>query len=84
MATRAARDEVRGAILGWVQSASSLATIIGTAFAGALFDAHPRLPFYTSLLIFALMLAPTFYLMRWSQRQGVVAKPKHPAISTSS
>ena len=84
MATRATRDEVRGAILGWVQSASSLATIIGTAFAGALFDAHPRLPFYTSLLIFALMLAPTFYLMRWSQRQGVVAKPKRPAISISS
>ena len=70
MATRAARDEVRGAILGWVQSAGSLATIFGTAFAGALFaDAHPRLPYYVSAIIFAAMLPPCFYLMRWSGRQ---------------
>ena len=70
MATRAARDEVRGAILGWVQSASSLATIFGTAFAGSLFDTHPRLPFYASLMIFLFMLPPSFYLMRWSNLQS--------------
>ncbi|MCY3936368.1 MAG: MFS transporter [Chloroflexi bacterium] len=79
MATRSERDEVRGAILGWVQSAGSLATIFGTAFAGALFDAHPRLPFYVSAVIFAAMLAPSYYLMRWSDRQerkvGLRARP---------
>ena len=69
LATRAARDEVRGAILGWVQSAGSLATIIGTAFAGALFDAHARLPFYASGLIFVILLPLCFYLMRWSGRR---------------
>lgn len=74
MATRAARDEVRGAILGWVQSAGSLATIFGTAFAGALFDAHPRLPYYVSAVIFAAMLPPCFYLMRWSGRREKAAE----------
>ena len=82
MATRAARDEVRGAILGWVQSAGSLATILGTAFAGALFDAHPRLPYYVSAIIFAAMLPPCYYLMRWSGRQEQAAElTPQPATS---
>jgi MFS transporter, DHA1 family, tetracycline resistance protein len=70
LTTYTVSDEIRGGVLGWYQSSVSLATIVGTAVSGALFELSPRVPYFTAAVLFALMLIPALYLVRWSQRQA--------------
>ena len=64
-------DNERGTTLGVVQSAGSLARILGPLFAGAFFDQHPAWPYLTCAL---LALATGW--MAWNRLVGRVEYPK--------
>ncbi len=69
LATSAVADSQRGGALGLYQSAFSLAIIFGGAIAGVLFAMQPSLPYWIGGGILLVMLIPSFFLMRWAQRQ---------------
>ncbi|MBN9692618.1 MAG: MFS transporter [Verrucomicrobia bacterium] len=64
-------DHERGTTLGVVQSAGSLARILGPLFAGAFFDQHPAWPYLTCSL---LALATGW--LAWNRLVGRVEYPK--------
>jgi MFS family permease len=74
LTTNTVSDSQRGAALGLYQSAFSLAIIFGGAIAGVLFARQPALPFWIGGSILIVMLIPSFFLMRWAQRQEVKRK----------
>jgi len=76
LATSAVADSQRGGALGLYQSAFSLAIIFGGAIAGVLFAMQPSLPYWIGGGILLVMLIPSFFLMRWAQRQEDKRKNK--------
>jgi DHA1 family tetracycline resistance protein-like MFS transporter len=58
LATQTVGDEMRGGVLGFYQSAVSLATIISTAIAGVIFAVAPTVPFWLGALLSLLALIP--------------------------
>lgn len=73
MSTRTVGDELRGGVLGLVQSTISLSTIISTAVAGILFDINPTGPFEAGVGLTVIALIPALLLSRIipSQRNAV-------------
>jgi MFS family permease len=61
----------QGANLGIAQSAGSLSRIVGPLFAGALFDAHPAMPYYICGVI-AMFAGGVGWF--WLQKEPVMAK----------
>jgi DHA1 family tetracycline resistance protein-like MFS transporter len=73
LVTRTVPESQRGEVLGIYQSATSLSLIVGSALAGILFEIQPIMPYITGAALFAVMLIPSFFLMRWAQaRQSLV------------
>ena len=58
----------------------TLAIIIGTAIAGSLFAIAPIVPYISGGTVFAIMLIPAFFLMRWAKRQEVKRKNAMPLV----
>jgi DHA1 family tetracycline resistance protein-like MFS transporter len=82
LVTNTVSDNQRGAVMGWFQSAMTLAIIIGTAVAGSLFEIAPIVPYILGGIIFALMLIPAFFLMKWARREEDKRKNDMPAVVT--
>lgn len=76
LTTRTVEEEVRGGVLGLFQSAASLATIIGSAFAGLLFAITPTLPYWLAGILFLVMTLPALVILnqaRARQQEAVAA-----------
>jgi MFS family permease len=69
LVTNTVPDNQRGGVMGLFQSSMSLSIIIGTAVAGSLFEIAPIVPYVTGGFIFAIMLIPAFFLMRWTRSE---------------
>jgi MFS transporter, DHA1 family, tetracycline resistance protein len=69
LSTNTVPDNQRGEVLGLYQSAVSLSIIAGSAISGVLFGIAPIVPYVLGGIIFALMLIPAFFLMKWTRRQ---------------
>jgi MFS transporter, DHA1 family, tetracycline resistance protein len=80
--TNTVADDQRGAVIGWFQSSMTLAIIIGTAVAGSLFEIAPIVPYTTGGVIFAVMVIPAIFLMRWARREEVRRTNEIPAALT--
>lgn len=59
----------RGSVMGLYQSAVSLSIIVGSAIAGVLFEFDPITPYVLGGVLFAIMVIPSYYLMRWNRKQ---------------
>lgn len=59
----------RGSVMGLYQSAVSLSIIVGSAIAGVLFELDPITPYVLGGVLFAVMVIPSYYLMRWNRKQ---------------
>lgn len=57
----------RGSVMGLYQSAVSLSIIVGSAIAGVLFEFNPITPYILGGILFAIMVIPSYYLMRWNR-----------------
>lgn len=66
LSTRTVADNLRGGVLGWYQSATSLGIIFSTALAGTLFAIAPRLPYWTGGMLFFVMTLPVLVVVRWA------------------
>lgn len=80
LVTNTVPDNQRGAVIGLFQSSMTLAIIIGTAIAGSLFAIAPIVPYITGGTVFAIMLIPAFFLMRWARREEEKRKNVMPVI----
>ena len=69
LVTNTVGDNLRGGVLGLFQSAASLSIIFSTAMGGTLFAIEPVFPFVLALALMLILLAPSVYLMRWSNQQ---------------
>lgn len=76
LVTTTAADNQRGAVLGLYQSSISLSIIVGSAIAGSLFAIDPFTPYVLGGGVFVVMLVPSFFLMRWAQRQETAVPPQ--------
>lgn len=65
LATRTVREEVRGGVLGWVQSSTSLGVIFGSLISGTLFALDTHVPYMVGGTILLLLTIPAFFLVRW-------------------
>ena len=78
--TRTVPKNQRGAVMGLYQSAFSLAIIVGSAIAGFMFEVDPILPYVFGGVLFAIMIVPAYYLMKWNRSQkradDVMLEPK--------
>jgi MFS family permease len=70
MVTNTVGDHLRGGVLGLFQSAASLSIIFSTALGGSLFAIEPVFPYVLALTLMLILLMPSVYLMRWSNRQA--------------
>ncbi len=59
----------RGGVMGLYQSSISLSIIIGSAIAGVLFEIAPITPYVLGGVLFAIMIIPSYYLMKWYRKQ---------------
>lgn len=59
----------RGGVMGLYQSSISLSIIIGSAIAGVLFEIAPITPYVLGGVLFAIMVIPSYYLMKWYRKQ---------------
>lgn len=66
LATRTVEDSVRGGVLGIYQSSISLATIVSTAVAGAIFALDPAYPYWIAAGLSLIVLIPAYALLRLS------------------
>lgn len=71
--TKVVPDELRGGVLGWYQSALSLATIGSTALGGVLFELHPTTPYWFGGLMAAIAVVPAVMLARSAARAPAAA-----------
>lgn len=73
----------RGSVMGLYQSAVSLSIIVGSAIAGVLFELNPITPYVLGGVLFAVMIIPSYYLMRWNRKQkhheSIFDAVPHPA-----
>lgn len=67
--TNTVPDNQRGGVMGLYQSSFSLGVIVGSAISGTLFALNPGVPYLVGGIIFALMLVPTYFIMRWAQNE---------------
>ena len=63
MATVTVDDHMRGGVLGFFQSANSLAIILSTGVAGVIFAVSPTMPFWLGSALTALAIAPALVLL---------------------
>lgn len=75
LATRTVPDEVRGGVLGWVQSSTSLGIIFGSALGGTLFAIDTHFPYLVGGTILLLIPIPAFFLRRWLNRERDQQRP---------
>jgi DHA1 family tetracycline resistance protein-like MFS transporter len=73
--TMTVADELRGGILGWYQSATSLSFIVGSAISGQLFDTSPFLPFTVTTLVYVALMIPSALLFRQGKRSSLIEAP---------
>ena len=73
LATGTVDDELRGGVLGVLQSSSSLAMIAGTALAGSLFAVSARFPMIIGGVVSLLLVLPALYLQRNQMRRKLTA-----------
>ena len=59
----------RGGVLGLYQSSISLSIIVGSAIAGVMYEINPIIPYIVGGVLFAIMVIPSYYLMRWNRKQ---------------
>jgi MFS transporter, DHA1 family, multidrug resistance protein len=78
LATRTVADSVRGGVLGVYQSGVSLAIIISTAIAGAIFSIKPALPYWIGAALSLLVVLPALVVLRLA-RQGKLKEAPAPA-----
>jgi DHA1 family tetracycline resistance protein-like MFS transporter len=69
LATQTAPDEIRGGVLGVYQSSVSLAIIVSTAIAGALFARSPALPYGAGAALSFVAILPALLLPAQIRRQ---------------
>ena len=74
LATGTVDDELRGGVLGVLQSSSSLAMIAGTALAGSLFAVSARFPMITGGVVSLSLALPALYLYRDQARRKLAAE----------
>ncbi|HSF81316.1 MAG TPA: MFS transporter [Anaerolineales bacterium] len=67
LATRTVADTNRGGVLGIYQSSASLAIILSTAIAGAIFTINPALPYWIGALLSLLVVLPAWIVLRLSR-----------------
>jgi MFS family permease len=67
LATRTVDDSVRGGVLGVYQSSVSLATIVSTAIAGAIFSINPIIPYWIGASLSLIVVLPGLILLRLSR-----------------
>ncbi|MGB1288624.1 MAG: MFS transporter, partial [Aggregatilineales bacterium] len=79
LATTTVGDEMRGGVMGLYQSAFSLAIIFGSAIAGTLFANSPTFPYIVGAVLFAFLVIPAFFLVRWIQQRDAVMLKMQPA-----
>jgi DHA1 family tetracycline resistance protein-like MFS transporter len=63
LATRTAAESVRGGVLGIYQSSVSLATILSTAIAGAIFTMNPVIPYWIGASLSLVVVIPGLILL---------------------
>lgn len=78
LATRTVTDTVRGGVLGVFQSGVSLAIIISTAIAGAIFAVEPAMPFWIGAVLSLLVVIPALFILKLA-RQGRLKEAPAPA-----
>ena len=66
--TNTVPDNRRGNVLGLFQSSMSLAIIFGSGLAGTLFLIAPQMPYIVGGTLYAVLLIPAYFLMRWAKR----------------
>lgn len=71
LVTTTVNDDERGGVLGLYQSTISLSIIVGSAVSGSFFDIAPRVPFLVGGAVFAAMVFPSIFLVRWAQRRDI-------------
>ncbi|GAB5489786.1 MAG: tetracycline resistance MFS efflux pump [Phototrophicaceae bacterium] len=71
----------RGSVMGLYQSAVSLSIIVGSAIAGVLFEIDPITPYVLGGVVFAIMVIPSYYLMKWNRQQKRDEDELIPAIA---
>ena len=75
MSTDTMGEELRGAVLGLYQSASSLATIVGSGLSGVLYATAISLPFILSGGLSILVVFPALYLAHALRKRSVAPQP---------
>jgi DHA1 family tetracycline resistance protein-like MFS transporter len=68
-------DELRGGVLGIYQSATSLATIIGSALAGSMLAFSKPFPYTVGGGLSLLLILPALYLVRQQKRAALTEQP---------
>ncbi len=76
LSTDTVGEELRGAVLGVYQSASSLATIVGSGLSGALYALAAPLPFVLSGGLALLVVLPALYLAQALHKQKRAPAPQ--------
>jgi DHA1 family tetracycline resistance protein-like MFS transporter len=79
LATRTVSESVRGGVLGVYQSSVSLATIISTAIAGAIFSVSPTLPYWIGALLSLIVVIPGVVLSRLA-RENRLREPAESGV----
>lgn len=74
----------RGSVMGLYQSAVSLSIIVGSAIAGVLFEIDPITPYVLGGVLFAVMVIPSYYLMKWNRKQKHTEDDLIPAITQAT
>jgi len=67
LSTRTVEEANRGGVLGVYQSAASLAIILSTAIAGAIFSVNPTLPYWTGAILSLVVVLPAGIVLKLSR-----------------
>jgi MFS family permease len=67
LATQTEPESVRGGVLGIYQSSASLATIMSTAIAGAIFAVNPTIPYWIAGAFSLAVVVPGLILLRMAR-----------------
>ncbi|MGJ3238918.1 MAG: MFS transporter [Anaerolineae bacterium] len=70
----------RGGVMGLYQSSISLSIIVGSAIAGVMFEITPIIPYVFGGVLFALMVIPSYFLMRWYRSQQPTESMTTPPV----
>jgi MFS family permease len=77
LTTQSVADALRGGALGVYQSAVSLATIVSTAVAGAIFAINPTMPYWVGAVISVLALVPALLLPHQLRLQRAALRQRY-------